>query len=142
MTKKNHAKSRNLLGQKITQPLRTKKSHNLSGQKNQATSLGIKITQPFGTNKITQPLGTNKLCNILGQQKNPVTYRDNKKSCNLLGPKQITQPLGTKKNHATSPEKKSCNLSGPKNIMQDHATSWEKNSRNLLGHKKSYNLLG
>ena len=42
------------------QPLRPKKSRNLLGQK---------ITQPLGTKKITQPLGTKKSHNLWGQKK-------------------------------------------------------------------------
>ena len=58
-----------------------------------------------------------------------------KKSRNLLGPKNITQPLWRKK-HKTSMEKK--NL-GQKN----HVTSRDKNkSRNFSGQKKACNLSG
>ena len=48
---------------------------------------------------------------MLGQKKNHAASWDNKRSCNLLrqkkitqplGTKKIMQPLGTKKNHATS----------------------------------------
>ena len=74
------------------------------------------------------------------EQKNHATSWD-KKSRNLLGQKEIKQPLGTKI-HATSRDKKkvmqplgtetkSHNLLGQKN----HATSWAKKSRNLLGQK-------
>ena len=62
-TKKNQAtsldkqKSCNLLGPKIAQPLRTKKSHNQSGQKSQATSRDKKETRNLMTQKITKPLG-------------------------------------------------------------------------------------
>ena len=44
-------KSCHLSGQKMRQPVRTKKSCNLSGQKNQASSLDKKITQPLKTKK-------------------------------------------------------------------------------------------
>ena len=84
-----------------------------------------------------QPLGT----------KNHGTIRDKKKSRNLLGPKKITEPLGTKKNFWNknlsrnlseqnkkilnlSRQKKSCNLSGWKKIPQPLGT---KKLRNLLG---------
>ena len=40
----------------ITQPVRTKKSCKLSGQKIQATYRDKRIMQPLGTTKITQPL--------------------------------------------------------------------------------------
>ena len=57
-----------------------------------------------------------------------------KKSRNLLGPKKFTQPLGTKKNHASSQDKKK---SQPPRTKTNHATSWDKKkSSNLLGHKK------
>ena len=59
-------KSRNLLGQKITQPLGTKQTANLLKQKNHATSWVQKITQPLGTKKIAQPLKTKKIMFSLG----------------------------------------------------------------------------
>ena len=55
-------KSRNLPGQKIMQPLKTKHSHATSrDNKNHANSQDKKITQHLGTKKITQPLETKKL---------------------------------------------------------------------------------
>ena len=79
-------------GAKIMQPLGTKKSRNLKGQKKHATSWDKKIMQPLGkkiiikapgTKKITQPTRTKKTGNLLGQKT---------KSGNLSG----------QKNHATS----------------------------------------
>ena len=116
-------KSRNLLGSKISKPLRTKpcnlfrqkKSHNLLGQKK------------------TEPLRTNKSYNLSGPKKNHATFWDEKKimqplgtkkSRILSGQKKVGQPLGTKK--------KLYKLSGQKN----HATSQDKKkSRNLSGQK-------
>ena len=104
-----------------------------------------------------QPLRGKKSLNLPGQ----------KKSRNLLGPKQIMQPLWTNKNHAKSlsgkitqlvgtkssqkllGQKKSRNLSVQKNqtssqdkkkITQPFET--KKNPCNLLEKKKSHKLLG
>ena len=52
-----------------------------------------------------------------------------KKSRNLQGRKKITQPLGTKKNHATSWDK-------------NHATSQDKKITQPLGTKKIMQPLG
>ena len=92
-TKKNHATTWDK--KKITQPLGTKKikhyfrtkkscnlsgqenhatsqdkkiSCNLSGQKNHATSWDKNITLPLRTKIITQPIGTKKSCNLSGQK--------------------------------------------------------------------------
>ena len=82
-----------------------------------------------------QPLGTEKSRRLLGQ-KNNATSPDDKKITQPLGKKKkIPQPLDIKNNYAKSREKKkSCNLSGQK---YNHLKS-----RNLLGQKKSGNLLG
>ena len=100
--------------------------------------------QPIRTKKITQPLVTmhalfwdKKTCNLL-RQKNHPTSRDKKKSHNLLGQKEITQPLGTKK--------KSRNLLGQEKITQPLRTkklcnlSGQNKSRNLFGQKKKHNI--
>ena len=99
-----------------------KKSHNLLGQNNHAKS-GAKKNHGTSRGKVTQPLGT----------KNITTFWD-KKSRNLLGQKNhviswdknITQPLRTKKNHATSQDKKKHNLS--KNLVRTfcvcHSLPW------------------
>ena len=79
-------KSRNLLGQKITQPLGTKRNH--------PTSWDKKITQPLGTKKITEPLGT---------EKNHTTSRDKKIRPHLEKTKKSRNLFG---------QKKSCKLSG------------------------------
>ena len=62
-------KPRNLSGQKITHPLRTKISCNLSGQKYKKTSWdnNKKITQPLRTKKNHATSGTKK-CNLFGQK--------------------------------------------------------------------------
>ena len=113
---------------KITQPLRTKKSRNLSGQKNHATSLDKKNTEHLGTQtnyatfedkknhatswdkKKSRNLNRQKNHTNFRDKKNPATSWNKKKSRNLLGQKNhatsqdktITQPLGPKKNNATS----------------------------------------
>ena len=46
-------KSRNLLGQKITQPLNEKNHGTTRDKQNHATSEGKKMTQPLKTEKIT-----------------------------------------------------------------------------------------
>ena len=66
------------------------------------------IMQPLGTKKITQSLGTDI------------------NSRNLSGPKQITQPLRTKKNHATCWNKKK------------YATSWDNKTTQPLGTTKNH----
>ena len=59
------------------QPLRTKKSRNLSGQKkNHATSWDKKIMQPHGK-KLS--------CNLLGQKNHAASQDNKKKSHNLSG---------------------------------------------------------
>ena len=79
-------KSRNLSRQReIRQPLGTKKSRNLLGRKKNMQPLGI--PQPLGTKRIMQPLGT----------KNHATSRDTKIITRPLGQKKIMQPLGTTK---------------------------------------------
>ena len=88
-TIKNHAtsqdkKSRNLSGQKITQPLGTKQiTQTLRTKKNHATSRDKKIScNLLGQSKITQPLRT----------KNHATSRD----------KKITQPFSNFCQHIVS----------------------------------------
>ena len=79
-------KSRNHWGQKI--------SRNLSEQKNQATSQNKKIRQPLGTKK-NHATSRDKKEHLTSHdgRKNPVTSRDQKKSSNLSGRKEITQSL-------------------------------------------------
>ena len=109
-TKKSHAtfrdkkKSRNLSGQK--------KSCNLLGQqKNHATFPDKKIPKPLENKKITQHLEKNKK-SINHSWKKIMQYHA--KSPTSLD-KKIMQPLGTKKNYATSSDKK-----------KNHTTSQDK----------------
>ena len=76
------------------QPLGQKKTRKLLGQKNHGTSWGEKSH------------------NFLGKKKK-IAITCPKKSSNIFGQK-IMQPLGTNKNHVTSPDKK------------NQTTSWDK----------------
>ena len=87
---KNHATSRD---QKIVQPLGTKQSRNILGQRKSRNLLRQKNDTTLRDKKITQPLGTKKRLHNLSGQKNHPLSRDHKK---------IMQPLGTTKNRANS----------------------------------------
>ena len=93
----------------LTQPLGTqksfnlseqRKSHNLSGQKNHATSWDKKKSNYLlgQKKKVCNLLEQKKSRNRSGQKKIKPPFRTKKLSI-ILGPKQITQPFG-KKNHA------------------------------------------
>ena len=96
---KNHATS---WYKKTMQPLGTKKSRNLSGQKsckclgqkNHSTSWDKKIMQPLRTKKNHATSRDNTITRPLGTTKKSWNHSGQKKSRNLLG------------------QKKSCNLSG------------------------------
>ena len=63
--KTNYATSQD---KKITQPLRTKKSDNLLGQKKNMQPLETKKSRNIlGAKKIVHPLGTKKSCNLSGK---------------------------------------------------------------------------
>ena len=73
---------------KILQPLRAKKSRDLSGPTKKSLNLSIQ-------KKIMQPFGTKKSCN-LSTQKILQPHRK-KKITQLLGTTKIMQPFGTAK---------------------------------------------
>ena len=137
----------NLLAQKNMQPLGTKKEMqiswhkklcNLSAQKNHANSQNTQKNEAFsGTKKkITQPLVLNFFfCNLWAQKSQNLMAQN--KSCNLLRiKKRNTQPLITKKKHATYRQKTITQPPSTKN----QATSWNIKKHATLGTKKSCNL--
>ena len=75
--------------------------------------------------------------NLSGQKKSRIPSRQ-KKSRNLSGQKQITQPLGTKKNQATSRDTKK--IMKPLGMNKNNATSQTKKiTQPLSQKKKKYN---
>ena len=83
-----------------------------------------KIGVAHGFSCTGQPLGTKKIMKNPSRQKNR-HFSGQKKSCNLLGQKKITQPFRTKKNQATFWSKKKIRQPfGTKKVLQ------------LLGTKK------
>ena len=84
-----------------------------------------------------QPLGTKKSHNISGLKEITQPLGQDKKSRNLLGQKKSCNLLGTKNHTNSQDKKKSCNPQGQKN----HATSQDKKKiLQSLQTKKSFNL--
>ena len=107
------------LGTKTSQIFGRKKSCNLTGQKNHASSQDKKKGETSQKNKIMQSLRTKKKSrNLSGPKKNP---RNNNKSCILSGQTKVTPPLWTTKNLQTLlGQNKSRNLPGQTKITQHH----------------------
>ena len=87
------------------QPLGTKKSRNLSGQKNHATSQDRKIMPYFGPKKSLNLSGLKKIRQPLVEKRNQTINFDkknhaishHKKNHTTSRDRKIMQPLGTKK---------------------------------------------